>query len=235
MALVEIGGLLQTTENRASTLDYHSILRCLVEIFRTLSAHMDNREFPEAATDYAALIETISRDHPELDVREAVGQLLEFMSWQFMREDMGWRTIHRHLLHINRVSHPARALSRVFAADIHQWLYAGVRDLFSYRARLSAVIDEAGARAADIETSIRKERSALEMLRRRLPARRDPKISIFAEKKRERTISDLLRQQRDLLLELDRKKRTMGLLTSDMRDFQTRLREARRAFVVHSV
>ena len=233
--LGEIVGVIQSAENRGLPADYDCILRCLRAIFPALRNHSGDKGFADAAADYAVVAEMLFRKHPELDFREVMGELIELTSRLFSVRNMAWKSVYRHVLSISRALRTTRALNRLFAADIHQWIYAGIRDPFAYRARLAAMIDETRERSDEIDNSIHEERKALAQLEKRLSAKRDPKISIFEEKKRGRAISRLIRQHRAIQEEMQRKVQTLALLDSDIREFGARLREAGRTYLLHQV
>jgi hypothetical protein len=66
-------------------------------------------------------------------------------------------------------------------------------------------------------------------------AERGATVTLFDKKRRERALAGLGRRRRDLYEERDAKTRILSLIETDIRDFQDRLLQARRALLLRAV
>jgi len=234
-ALGEIAGLVRSPQERSESVDYQCVLRCLAGLVRELLARQNPDPLPLTATDYATVVEMISRRHPELDYRETIAQLLQMMSRLLRAGNRGWRTINRRLHAIAPAAGVDRALAGIFVADIHEWFYAGIQDLFEYRGRVRDELEELDRRSAAILEERRAERAALAELRRELGAAPGGRVRLFDEKRRERVLAELDQSLHGLQEERDAKARALALIEADVRDFHDRLHQSRRLLMLRAV
>jgi hypothetical protein len=233
--LAEIAGLIRSPQAPSGSMDYQCVLRCLIGLVGELLARQNPDPLPLTSADYAAVVEMISRRYPALDYRETVAQLLEMMGRLFRAGNRGWRILNRHLHAIAPAVGVDRALAGLFVADIHEWFYAGIQDLFEYRGRVEGERDDLDRQAAGIDAEIHDEQAALTDLTRGVGAERGATVTLFDKKRRERALAGLGRRRRDLYEERDAKTRILSLIETDIRDFQDRLLQARRALLLRAV
>jgi hypothetical protein len=233
--LGEIAGLIRSPQAPSGSMDYQCVLRCLTGLVGELLARQNPDPLPLTSADYAAVVEMISRRYPGLDYRETVAQLLEMMGRLFRAGNRGWRTLNRHLHAIAPAVGVDKALAGLFVADIHEWFYAGIQDLFEYRGRIEGERDDLDRQAAGIDAEIHDEQAALTDLTRGMGAGRGATVTLFDKKRRERALAELGRRRRDLYEERDAKTRILSLIETDIRDFQDRLPRARRALLLRAV
>lgn len=234
-ALDELAELVRTQGYVAATRDYDAFLYFLTGLYADVCERRDEQAPATTAAGYAAVIEAISRRHPGFDYTDPLGQLLELMTRLFRARNKDWKVVYEHLRAIPDSIPAKQTLKRVCAADIHEWFDAGVQNLFSLQSDLAAKLRELGEHARDIDDEIAEKEDALAALRRRLDPHGRGKVIILQGRALEREITSLRFEKQDLLDEVDGRESTLGLIESDIAEFEGILREARRAYYLRIV
>lgn len=228
-------GILRLSGSPSKRCDHEGFLRHLSAIYARGHAQRDNIAFAATAVGYAAVVEAISRRYPELDYREPLGQLLELMTRLFAARDNRWKRVYKHLRSIPDSVEAKQTLTRVCSADIREWFDAGVQNLFSLRDDLAAKIRALGAKAWRIEREIGVLQRTLAASRARLDPAGTRKVVGLAEKVKERQIAEMQTKKEEVLDEKAAREGTLHLIESDIREFESRLREALRVYYLRAV
>jgi hypothetical protein len=210
-----------------ATADYARFLQRLTRRFAEGCDQRENPAFALAAPAYAALVEALSWARPRLDYTPAIGQLLELMTQLFAARQPLWKLVYRHLRSIPGSVDAKQNLKRVCSADIREWYDAGVQNLFSLRNDLSGRIDGLSRTLSSVGEEIEAKRETLATLR---AATRASNVILLEEKCRERELDALVARREELLAEHEGRTGTLALIESDIQEFESLLREARRAY-----
>ena len=151
----------------------------------------------------------------------------------FRQEDTGWVAVYRHLRSIPDGVGAKQQLKRVCAADIREWFDAGVQNLFGLRVGLRERIQKLGE-AAD---ALGQEIQAGEDVIRAANAKgaRNIHVVVLADWLKGRQLAELRDQRQIIIDERTDKVDTVALINADIREFEQRLGEARRAYLLRVV
>lgn len=222
--------LIESETVTISDRDSERVLRRLAQLYGNgCTAHRGDI-YTGTAAGYAAVVAALSQKCPGLDFSEAIGQLLELMIRLFRQEDIAWAAVYRHLRSIPDGVRAKQQLKRVCAADIREWFEAGVQNLFGLRAELRERIREL-AEAAD---ALAQEIQAREDSIRPANAKgaRNRKVVVLADWFKERRLTELRHERQAITDETTDKVDTVALINMDIREFEQRLVEARRAYLL---
>jgi DNA-binding ferritin-like protein len=172
----------------------------------------------------------LSQRFPELDYESAIGQLLELMIRLFKKESAAWVVVYQHLRAMPESVRAKQQLQRVCTSDIHEWFDAGVHNLFRLRAEIHERIAELGREADAIAEGIRTEESELAAAREQRAA--DGQVVVLAEHVKARHIRSLRVRRDTILEEMKGKAGTAVLVEDDIRQFERRLWDARRSYLL---
>lgn len=215
--------------------DYRWILTHLT---RTYARGLDRRTqdpFTATAAAYAQVIETLSHLFPGQDYSEAVGQLFCYMSRLFRAQEHSWKAVYKHILSIPESVEAKRLLNRAYFVEIQEWAEAGVDNLFSIRNNLCEKIAALAARIDRLERRIAKIADASTRPVRAGTAVNGSNVIDFAEARRKRLIRLLEHRRAELTEEKNGEESVLGFIESDIREFENKLRNTRRAYFVHTV
>jgi len=234
-ALDEVVAMVRSEGDLLQDLDYAGFVRRLTSLYASACNHRENAAVAATAEAYAAVIAAIGQSRPRLDLTLALGQLLELMTRLFSAGDIRWKLVHQHLRSVPDSVRAKQTLNHVCAAGVSEWLDAGVQNLFGLRDDLVASIQALSARARRIQAKIRARQRALADARDRLDPSGTGKVILLEGPSREREISALKREKGLVLEEREGRKGTLELIESDIREFENRLRGARRAYYLRPV
>jgi hypothetical protein len=196
-----------------------------------IAREMQLRSGSELATvggGYAAVVAAMSRIHPQMDFAAPLGQLLELMARLFSERENSWKDIYQCLRSIPDTVAAKQALTRVCLAEIREWFDAGVQNLFSLQGQLQGQIDGIQQKISELEQRLAASRRALDNQQSRFEGRGN--VASFAAMAARREIQSLQQQLDEANEQLDGRQGTLGLIESDIGDFEQILRGARRAY-----
>ncbi|MEA3275896.1 MAG: hypothetical protein U9Q81_11510 [Pseudomonadota bacterium] len=232
--LLEVAHIVRSGTADILTDDYENILERLVAIYARGLNQRGQNAFMITAADYADVIEAISQEYPAYDYSEAVGQLLWYMSRLFGRRKSSWKTVYEHILSMPDSVAAKQLLMQAYFLEINEWVESGVDNLFEIRsdlyAKKAALLKE--------ETTISRE---IEKMEQALKARqgkgtaRDRNVVDLGEKRKERTIETLRREMQEIISEKEGKETMIAMIESDIRQFEDKLKEAKRAYFIRLV
>ncbi len=228
--LRELVGVIESETTEITMRDSARILQSLTRLYRSACRGREDEQFTATAASYAAVISALSRRFSGLDFDEAVGQLLKLMIRLFKSEDAGWVTVYRQLRSIPDSVSAKQQLQRVCSADIREWFDAGVKNLFSLRdglfERIGKLDEDADAIAREIQAG------ESELAAARTQSTSDGRVIVLADRVKARQIAALREKRQSILDEKAGKADTVSLIQADIREFERRLGEARRAYLV---
>jgi hypothetical protein len=215
--------------------DYRRIIERLTEIYAQGFGQRAGDVFTTTADSYAQLIETISRAYPVYDYSEAVGQLFCYMSRLFRTGKNGWKAVYEHLLSIPDSVEAKQVLNRAFFVEIQEWAEAGVENLFSIRKDLYEKIGNIEVKIEGLGRRIEKIAGPRQLSDQASAAPAGSNIVDLAQARRNRLVESLRLRRRRLMEEKQNEETIVGLIESDIHEFEKKLRATRRAYFIHAV
>jgi hypothetical protein len=212
-----------------------TFLHRLTRLYAPACDRRESEAFTTTATEYGAVVAAISHRHPELDYTAALGQLLELMTRLFAARDNNWKAVYQLLRSIPESNKAKQILSKVCAADIREWFDAGVQNLFSLQNDLISKIEALEREAEETSRRMQVKSRRLRELRRRNDPDGTGKVVVLEGILMERRLQALAREKEQLLAEKAGRESTLGLIESDILEFENRLREARRLYYLRVV
>ena len=215
--------------------DYRWILTHLTRTYAQGFHQRTQDPFTATAAAYAQVIETLSQLFPGQDYSEAVGQLFCYMSRLFRAQEQSWKAVYTHILSIPESVEAKRLLNHAYFVEIQEWAEAGVENLFSIRNNLRKKIGALVARIDRLERRIAKiAGTSTHPVRAGIGAKGSNVIDLV-EARRKRLIRLLEHRRAELMEERDGEEYVLGFIDSDIREFENKLRNTRRAYFVHIV
>ena len=232
--------LLLSTEIRSGSSDlvssdYRWIIERLTDIYAQGFGQRAGDAFTTTADSYAHLIETISRAYPGYDYSEAVGQLFCYMSRLFRTRKTGWKAVYEHILSIPDSVEAKQVLNRAFFVDIQEWAEAGVENLFSIRKDLYEKIRKIEVKIRGLDRRIENIAGPRDLPEQASSVRAGSNIVDLTQARRRRLIEPLRLRRRRLVGEKENEETIVGLIESDIREFEDKLRATRRAYFIRPV
>ena len=215
--------------------DYRWVLTRLTEIYAQGFGQLKRDAFANSAADYAHVIETISREYPGHDYSEAIGQLFCYMSRLFRTRKNGWKAVYEHILSIPDSVEAKQLLNRAFFVEIQEWAEAGVENLFSIRKDLYEKIAEIGTKIEALDRQIEQLEREQTPVNQKSPSAAASNVVNLAAARKERHILQLEQKRRKLVVDKEDEEVIVGLIESDIREFEDKLRATRRAYFIRSV
>ena len=215
--------------------DYRWVLTRLTEIYAQGFGRLKRDAFANSAADYAHVIETISREYPGHDYSEAIGQLFCYMSRLFRTRKNGWKAVYEHILSIPESVEAKQLLNRAFFVEIQEWAEAGVENLFSIRKDLYEKIAEIGTKIEALDRQIEQFEGEQTPANQTRPSAAASNVVDLAAARKKRHILQLEQQRRKLVVDKEDEDVIVGLIESDIREFEDKLRATRRAYFIRSV
>jgi len=215
--------------------DYRWILTRLTHIYAQGFGQLKRDAFANTAADYAQVIETISREFPGHDYTEAVGQLLCYMSRLFRTRRSGWKAVYEHILSIPDSVGAKQLLNRAFFAEIQEWAEAGVENLFNIRRDLYEKIADIGARIEALDQKIEQIGGDQGTQGETTSGVSAANVVDLAAARRERQIKQLEHSRQKLRGQKEDEEVIVGLIESDILEFENKLRATRRAYFIRPV
>jgi hypothetical protein len=215
--------------------DYRWILERLTSIYAEGFGSRARYPLTVTAAAYAQVIETISNAYPDQDYGEAVGQLFCYMSRLFRTRERSWKAVYRHIRSIPDTVEAKQLLNRALFVEIQEWAEAGVDNLFSIRRDIYEKIEKLSAGIEDLDRSIEKLGYTRIHLRQTEFGVFGPNVIDLDQARRKRMTASLDRERRGLVEARKGEESVVALIESDIREFEKKLRNTRRAYFVRLV
>jgi hypothetical protein len=227
-ALGELTALLESDADNDTAAAYRRLLGRLADHMARETRQRSGSDLAVTAGGYAAVVAAMSRIHPEIDYSAPLGQLLELMARLFSARENGWKDIYTCLRSVPESVAAKQALNRVCLAEIREWFDAGVQNLFSLQAQLQGQIQAIRDKAAGIEQRLTEARLALNESHGRFG--HGGKVTSLGSMVAKREIQTLEQALAEVAEEQAGREDTLGLIESDIDEFEQILRGARRAY-----
>lgn len=215
--------------------DYRWILERLTEIYAQGCGRRGPEPLTITAAAYAQVIETISRAHPSCDYGEAIGQLFCYMSRLFQIQESSWKAVYEHILSIPDSIEAKQLLNHAFFIEIQEWAEAGVENLFSIRRDLYEKIGELTVEVDRLDRRIATTAGESNRGGRADTAVSAPNVIDFAKARKKHLVASMERRRQRLVDEKKNEESIVALIESDIREFEEKLRNTRRAYFIRPV
>ncbi|MBA1445253.1 MAG: hypothetical protein M3H12_00720 [Chromatiales bacterium] len=226
--LLEVSQIIRSGRAGVSADDYRKIISHLTGIYAKGLAEEMKCPFIITSVDYADVIEAISQECPAFDYREVMGQLLYYMSQLFRNRKGSWMMVYEHLLSLPE-SIDALALSnRKTFMEIQEWTEQGVDSLFQICRDYKGMIGQTEHDLAGLERRIAVQKDEM-------AAQKNSAVIAFDSLRKKRVLKAMLSQKARLIEELQSKKMILELVEDDIREFEEKLVELRRAYFIRLV
>lgn len=232
--LLEISSFLRAEGAGIGGDDYRRTLDRLTEIYARGIPQTASQGFKLTAAGYAGVIETVSRAYPGYDYGEAVGQLLCYMMRLFKAGNGGWKTVFQHVLAMPDTVKAKQWLGQTYFWEVQEWAEAGVDNLFSIRREICERIAGVAAKETEIGREIEKMERDLRADRQK-KAGTGANVIDLAQKRGARALESLRRNRQGLVEEKAANELLVGLIDDDIREFEDKLRDMRRAYYVRLI
>jgi hypothetical protein len=226
---------IRTGSSELASGDYRRIVEHLTEIYAQGFGRQAGGVFYATADSYAHLIETIIRAYPGHDYSEAVGQLFCYMSRLFRARKSGWKAVYERLLSIPDAIEAKQVLNRAFFVEIQEWAEAGVENLFSIRKDLYEKIGKIESRIGALDRRIEEIAGPSGFREQASSTQQVSNVVYLEQARRRRRVEPFRARRRRLVEEKEDEETIVGLIESDIREFEDKLRATRRAYFIRPI
>lgn len=233
--LLEVSCIVRSGNKDIHPDQYGRFLERLTGIYAQGFSTEEKERFSATAPDYAEVIEAISRELPGYDYREAVGQLLYYLNHLYRSRKSSWITVYQHILSMPDSIAAIQTLKEAYFRGIQQWVEEGVQNLFHIGRDLQQRVNELNQKTAGLTRLIEQQRDLLDRERRCPEFTFAGNITSLDQERRKREIAELLDRREQTLRERSSKEQIAELIECNIREFETALKEARRAYFVQLV
>ena len=219
------------SNDSGTAVDYRDILQGLTGVYARGIARRGLNPCTRTAAVYADLISTISQSFQDYDYSDALGHLIVYMGRLFRARENGWAAIYRHIQSMPEDLAARRQLDRALFNELQEWFESGAGNLFSIRDGLTNTVADLTDEAETLQTRIRglEDTGSTDVIGS------NPHIVPLNAVRNARQIR-LLKMDRDAILEERATKEALiELIDDDIRDFENRLIDVRRAYTIHRV
>jgi len=233
--LLEISCIIRSGKTTVDAAVYPHILERLTGIYAQGLSQRKKDAFSLTAGDYAEVIEVISAEFPNYDYREVVAQLLNYMNHLYRLKKTGWITVYEHIRSMPNSIEALQVLKEARFLEIQKWVEEGVHNLFGIQSDIRKRIGQIERKAAGIKNAVEHEQQQLAFELKRGKVLANSKVaSLYRERKR-REISVLCDRRDQLMSEKRAEEQIIQLIESNIREFESKLKEARRYYLVRLV
>ena len=233
--LLEVSQFIHTGSARVGSDVYRCVLRRLTGIYAKGLAVTAESAYSLTASDYADVIESISRVYPAYDYSEIVGQLIHYMNQLFKLRKNSWKTVYEHILSMPDSIEAMQLLRNEHFFAVQQWAEEGVENLFHIQDDLHNRVRLLDEQISGIQQKI-TETECWMGERQRVLAALD--VANLVDLKLRRAVHEsreLSHTRERLIMEREGKAHIIDLIESNILEFEDKLKETRRAFSIRLV
>ena len=227
--LLEVADVVRAGKVKGRGEEFGHFIDGLVTIYRNGFVEKGSDGFYHTVSDYAELLGSISREFPAYDYDEALQQLFLFMNRMFERQQKGWVDVLEYILSMPESIGLAQHLKQECFPEITEWVEGGVQNLFQIHADLAAMVHKLDMRERLVEQQITRLQHSYE--NRHMAGN----VIELKQGKIAGALS-LLRQKLVAIQHEGAEKRDLlGLVASNIQEFQDLMAATRRALFMHLV
>ena len=154
------------------------------------------------------------------------------MDQLFKHREGSWVEVFEHLLSMTDSSLLTQELISQHLQEIQHWVDEGVENLFQLREDQQLLITELNGRIISIEAEINFKRHELETLHK-MP--HGTNVIDIGRPRKLRELQDLVGDREQLLEERTGKEQLIELLDENIQEFEEKLSQTRRDYLIHAV
>ncbi len=233
--LLEISWIIRSCNKGIPTEVQSGILERLNKMYSKGVGARDSLTFSCTAPDYAEVVEAISKNHPEFDYSEAIGQLLYYLNILYKDRKGSWKTVYDHLLSMSDSVATVKMLKETHLQYVHRWVEEGVQNLFDIRRDLQQRIRDLEQEVCRSTVLIEQQTASLNRQLESWPFTAESNVSCLDNARRKRALNLLLQRRDDLAAEQQDKAQVAELIDSNICEFELSLKEVRREFFMRQV
>jgi hypothetical protein len=232
--LLEVSELIRSGKVQFFADDYRNVVRRLVQIYGSGFSAEGKEAFAITAVDYADVIEAISRVFPDCDYSEPVGQLLYYMNQLFKIRKSSWMTVYEHIRSMPDSIEIVQRLKQDYFQEIQDWAEQGVANLFEIHKDLHLQMAQFDQELEQLNRKIIKRQESMTPYHG--PSHHgEKKVVHLAGRKHKLEMDALLETQDQLTVDRESKAEIAELIESNILEFESKLKETRRAFFIRLV
>ena len=233
--LLEVSQFILSGKARINGDVYQCVLRRLTGIYAKGLVPGGESAYSMTASDYADVIESLSRVYPVYDYSEIVGQLIHYVNQLFKLRSTSWKTVYEHIICMPDSIEAIKLLKNEHFFEVQQWAEEGVENLFHIQDDIQQRINRLDQEIHDLgREMIVKERLVVARQREFAAAGASNLVDLNARHMAAEIA--LLRHSQDRLLrERESKAHIAELIESNILEFETILKETRRSFSIRLV
>lgn len=232
--LLEVSQFIESGNARVGEDVYQCVLGRLAGIYAGGLLLDGDNAYARTASDYADVIESISRVYPHYDYSEIVGQLIHYMNQLFSLRKKTWKTVYEHIASMPDSIEAINSLKTNYFIGLQQWAEEGVGNLFHIEDELRNDIAQLDREIAQVRRESIAEQRRLD-LRRRGNEQVGGNLIDLEARRMAQDIESLQRIKQRLLGKRDGKVEVLDLIESNILEFESKLKATRRAVAVRLV
>ncbi len=233
--LLEVSAIIRHQRSERPEAEYGTILGRLTRLYARGIGGEASDAFARSAADYADVIEAISWTCSSCEYSQAIGQLLHFMGQLFDSRKESWMTVYEHILSMPDSAAIQPLLERECFSEVKQWVDEGVGNLFKIRGDLAARLQKLEQELALLEQDMQElEEQIAAELEAEKTAAGAPVIQLDT-RKRQKELLGWQGKWRRLVTAWEDERYVLDLIESNILEFDTKLKQLRRAYSLRLV
>jgi len=222
--LLEVASVVQAGQVKSRGQELAHFIDEVANIYRNGVSERGVDGFHQTVGDYAELLESVSREFPVYDYNGALQQLFLNMNQMFESQQKGWVEVLESILSMPESIGLVRHLKQECIPEITEWVEGGVQNLFQIHADLTAMVHKLDMRERLVQQQITRLHNSYQNrhMARNVIGLKHGKIAGALSLLRQKLVAIQCKgaEKRDLL----------GLVDSNIQEFQDLMAAARRAF-----
>ncbi|MCP3867175.1 MAG: hypothetical protein GY703_03590 [Gammaproteobacteria bacterium] len=233
--LLELSQFVRSDNARIIPHEYGRLLERLTDIYAHGFGSAEQGAFFRTAADYADVVDAISGQHPACDYSEAVGQLLYYMGELFELRKGSWITIYEHLQSMSNSVKEVQSLKQEYLLEIQRWAEEGVANLFGIRKDRLEKFRRLEIVTQEVDAEIEEKRHSMKANRLHWQSLHGSEVISLDGWVLKKEIEWLLQERQQLVSEQEGNRDLIELIESNILEFQGKLKEVRRKYLIRPV
>ena len=227
--LLEIASVVQAGQVKDRKQEFGRFISGLVGIYRSGLLEQGSDRFHHTVGDYAELLKSISRELPEHDYDEALQQLFLYMNRMFELQQKEWVDILNSIVSMPETVGLAQLRKCECFPQIREWVEGGVQNLFQIRSDLLAMVRKLEMRERLVEQQMTRLQNSYQN------RHGEGNLLHLKQGKMARALVLLRRKLVAIQGEGAEKRDLVGVVDSNIQEFQYLMAAARRSFFMRVV